>query len=159
LVVRPARLDEVNAVVDLYVTVAAEGSWIAAEAPVDRPSRVERFTRSIERDDATMFVAEDEGRLVGSLGIEVRPYGVADLGMMVAADRRGTGVGSALLEAAIEWARSAGAHKVSLEVWPHNEAARGLYRKFGFEEEGLLRGQYRRRNGELWDAVPMGLLL
>src|SRR5439155_279731 len=79
--------------------------------------------------------------------------------LMVDGDRRGQGIGSALMAAAIEWARTAGAHKLSLQVWPHNEAARALYRKFGFEEEGLLRRQYRRRNGELWDAIVMGLLL
>ena len=106
-----------------------------------------------------MFVADDEGAIVGLLGIELTSYGVADFGMMVAADRRGQGIGSALMAAAIEWARTAGAHKLSLQVWPHNEAARALYRKFGFEEEGLLRRQYRRRNGELWDAIVMGLLL
>ena len=39
--------------------------------------------------------------------IEVAPYGVADFGMMVAADARGRGVGSALLATAIEWARAA----------------------------------------------------
>jgi RimJ/RimL family protein N-acetyltransferase len=44
-------------------------------------------------------------------------------------------------------------------VWPHNQSARRLYRSFGFEEEGYLRRHYRRRNGELWDAVIMGLLL
>ena len=102
---------------------------------------------------------DDEGAIVGLLGIELTSYGVADFGMMVAADRRGQGIGSALMAAAIEWARTAGAHKLSLQVWPHNEAARALYRKFGFEEEGLLRRQYRRRNGELWDAIVMGLLL
>jgi RimJ/RimL family protein N-acetyltransferase len=114
---------------------------------------------AIERADAALLVAEEEGRIVGSLGIEVQPYGVAELGMQVAADRRGQGVGSALLADAIEWARSAGAHKVSLQYWPHNEAAGALYRKFGFEEEGVLRCHYRRRNGELWDAVVMGLVL
>jgi ribosomal protein S18 acetylase RimI-like enzyme len=79
--------------------------------------------------------------------------------MMVAAERRGEGIGRALLAAAIEWARAAGAHKVALEVWPHNEAGLALYRKFGFEQEGLLRKQYRRRNGQLWDAIAMGLVL
>jgi hypothetical protein len=29
-----------------------------------------------------------------------------------------------------------GAHKISLDVWPHNEAARNVYRRFGFAEEG-----------------------
>jgi RimJ/RimL family protein N-acetyltransferase len=96
---------------------------------------------------------------VGELGIELARYGVADFGMMVAADARGRGVGSGLMSAAIEWAREAGAHKIALQVWPHNEAAIALYRKFGFEQEGHLRRHYRRRNGELWDAVMMGLLL
>jgi RimJ/RimL family protein N-acetyltransferase len=117
------------------------------------------YESSVARTDAELFVAEDDGRLAGVLGIEVESYGVADFGMMVDADMRGRGVGSALLAAAMEWARSAGAHKIALQVWPHNEAAIALYRKFGFVEEGRLLRHYRRRNGELWDAVVMGLSL
>ncbi|HZD38988.1 MAG TPA: GNAT family N-acetyltransferase, partial [Actinomycetes bacterium] len=78
---------------------------------------------------------------------------------LVAEGWRGRGVGSALLRAAIERARQAGAHKVALQVWPHNAAAIALYEKLGFQREGLLRRHYRRRNGELWDAVIMGLQL
>jgi RimJ/RimL family protein N-acetyltransferase len=44
-------------------------------------------------------------------------------------------------------------------VWPHNAAAIALYRKVGFQVEGRRRRQYRRRNGELWDAILMGLVL
>jgi RimJ/RimL family protein N-acetyltransferase len=157
--VRPATVDDLDALVDLYAAVAEEGRWIGAEAPVDKVERRARFEGSIRRDDAQMLVAEDDGHIVGELAIEVAGYGVADFGMMVAADARGRGVGSALLSAAIDWARQAGAHKVALQVWPHNEAAIALYRKFGFEQEGRLRRHYRRRNGELWDAVIMGLLL
>jgi ribosomal protein S18 acetylase RimI-like enzyme len=97
--------------------------------------------------------------MVGHLWIGVQGYGVADLGMMVAADVRGQGVGSALMDAGVGWARQAGAHKIALQVWPHNEGAIALYRKYGFEHEGRLRRHYRRRNGELWDAVVMGLVL
>lgn len=85
--------------------------------------------------------------------------GVADLGVLVAAGSRGRGIGSALMEACLDWARAAGAHKVVLSVWPHNHAARGLYAKFGFVHEGTLRRAVRRRNGELWDAILMGLVL
>ena len=56
-------------------------------------------------------------------------------------------------------ARARRAHKIYLHVWPHNKLARRFYEKFGFQEEGYLRKHYRRRNGELWDAVAMGLLL
>ena len=91
--------------------------------------------------------------------MEILSYGVADLGMLVTPDWRGRGVGSALLTAGIDWARAAGAHKISLQHWPHNDTARALYERFGFEQEGYLRRHYRRKNGELWDAAVMGLLL
>jgi RimJ/RimL family protein N-acetyltransferase len=159
LVVRPATLDDLDAAVDLYADVAAEGRWIAGEAPTDKVERRARTAAAIRREDAQFFVAADDGRIVGELGIEFARSGVADFGMMVAADARGRGVGSALVSAAIEWAREAGAHKMTLQVWPDNDAAIALYRKFGFEQEGYLRRHYRRRNGELWDAVVMGLPL
>jgi ribosomal protein S18 acetylase RimI-like enzyme len=79
--------------------------------------------------------------------------------MAVAREWRGRGVGSALLAAAIEWARERGLHKLSLSVFPHNTAGIALYRKFGFVEEGRHVKQYRRSSGELWDSVDMGLLL
>jgi ribosomal protein S18 acetylase RimI-like enzyme len=79
--------------------------------------------------------------------------------MAVAVPCRGRGVGSALLSAAIEKARSEGLHKLSLEVFPHNDAAIALYRKFGFVEEGRRMKHYRRASGELWDSIVMGLSL
>jgi RimJ/RimL family protein N-acetyltransferase len=79
--------------------------------------------------------------------------------MCVARAWRGRGVGTALLEAAIDWARRAGLHKLTLSVFPHNETAIALYRKFGFVEEGRRPKQIRRQSGELWDLVDMGLLL
>jgi RimJ/RimL family protein N-acetyltransferase len=79
--------------------------------------------------------------------------------MMVAAQWRGRGVGTALVAAATEWARSDGLHKLSLSVFPHNHVAIGLYRKFGFVEEGRLVRHVRRADGQLWDLIEMGLLL
>jgi ribosomal protein S18 acetylase RimI-like enzyme len=86
-------------------------------------------------------------------------HGFAELGMAVACEWRGRGVGSALLAAAIEWAREHGLHKLCLSVFVHNTAAIALYRKLGFVEEGRRVKQYRRASGELWDAIDMGLLL
>ena len=159
VVVRPATEADLDAVVEQYAAVAAEGRWIGGEAPVDKLARRAAFESSIRRDDAQIVVADDHGEIVGHLWIGLAAYGVADVGMMVAADARGQGVGSALLAAAVDWARGVGAHKIALQVWPHNEAALALYRKFGFEQEGYLRRHYRRRNGELWDALVMGLPL
>jgi RimJ/RimL family protein N-acetyltransferase len=157
--VRPAREEDLDAMVELTVAVAEEGRWIAAEAPVDRERRRQRYAADLQRDDVGVFVADAGGELVGHIGLALAGYGVADLGMHVAAGWRRRGVGSALLRAGIDWARQAGAHKVALQVWPHNTAAIALYERFGFQREGLLRRHYRRRSGELWDAVVMGLPL
>lgn len=159
VVVRPARERDLDAIVDLFVEVAAEGRWIGAEPPVDRQHRRRRLTEALHDERAAVLVAEAGGRIVGQLGMQLAGYGVADLGMLVADGWRGRGVGSALLRSGIDWARGAGAHKVALQVWPHNAAAIALYGKFGFQREGLLHRHYRRRNGELWDAVVMGLPL
>ena len=69
------------------------------------------------------------------------------------------GVESALMTAALRWAEEFGLEKVTLEVYPHNEVAIALYRKFGFVEEGRRVKHYRRANGGLWDSIVMGLLL
>ena len=158
--VRPADEGDLDALVDLLEAVAVEAVWIGTEAPVDRQLARERLREGLPGDHtARHFVAEAEGAVVGQVKVDLAPYGVADLSMWVAEGWRRRGIGTALVQAAVDWARRAGAHKVALQVWPHNHAALGLYRKFGFVEEGVLRRHYPRRNGELWDAIVMGLVL
>ena len=79
---------------------------------------------------------------------------MADLGLMVAASHRRRGIGRALLEQAVVWARDAGVRKLELHVFPWNEPAIRLYEPFGFEREGLRREHYR-RGGEFVDAILM----
>ena len=74
---------------------------------------------------------------------------------MVAIAARRQGVGKALLDAAIAWARSAGVRKLELHVFPWNEAAMALYDACGFEREGYRKAHYRRGDGEYVDAILM----
>ena len=161
--IRPAEEPDLDPIVDLAWDVAGEGQWIGAELPFDRQARRDRYVGLLASPDATVFVADASrsggSPVVGEIVVSLAPFGVADIGMMVAKDWRGRGVGRALIEAGVQWAREAGAHKASLEVWPHNTAAIALYRRIGFVEEGRRRRHYRRRNGELWDALLMGLEL
>jgi ribosomal protein S18 acetylase RimI-like enzyme len=64
-----------------------------------------------------------------------------------------------MLQGVVDWAEANDAHKVTLEVWPHNGPAINLYRSAGFDVEGRKVRHYRRRNGELWDALLMGKVL
>ena len=137
----------------LFAALAEERDGIATEPPVDVEARAASWTL----EGTLVAVAGTD--VVGSLHLWPTPHGFADFGMGVAKEWRGRGVGSALLTAAIEWARERSLHKLSLSVFAHNTAAIALYRKLGFVEEGRRVKQYRRASGELWDAIDMGLLL
>jgi RimJ/RimL family protein N-acetyltransferase len=151
--VRAIRDDDRLPLARLYAAVADERRWIGAEPPVD----VERRASTWSLDGH--FVAEADGAVVGQVFVLPSSHGFGEIGMLVAREWRGRGVGTALMERAIGWAREQGLHKLSLDVFPHNEAAIALYRKLGFVEEGRRAKHYRRASGELWDVVEMGLLL
>ena len=151
--IRAMRDDDRHPAAVLFAAVAEERTGIGAEPPIDLARRAARFDL-----DGT-FVAVSDGEVVGCLHVEATSFGFGELGMFVAHAWRGRGVGSALVEAAIAWARERGLHKLSLSVFAHNDPAIGLYRKFGFVEEGRRVKHFRRADGELWDSVEMGLLL
>jgi ribosomal protein S18 acetylase RimI-like enzyme len=157
-IVREATEVDVDAMLDVYESVAAEGRWIGGEIPIDRKRRREGRLALLKSGEYLGLVAEIDGRIVGELIIEI-VHGRGDLGMDILGGFRGHGIGSALLARAIEWAGSKGLAKLSLEVWPHNAPAIALYEKFGFAQEGYHPKQWRRRSGESWDTISMGLLL
>jgi len=151
--VRPADRGDRRALALLLAAVAQERDGIAAEPPID----VDELAESWKLDGTLVAVAD--GDIVGEIHVEPSWMGFGEIGMMVAASWRGRGVGSALVAASIEWARSHGLHKLALSVFPHNSAAIALYRKFGFVEEGRLVRHVRRADGQLWDLIEMGLHL
>lgn len=133
--------------------ISADGEWRAV-------GDERRYLKAVRRyAHAAVFVAEAaDGELVGRLSVarDAHPASahVADIGLMVAKSARRQGVGWALLEAAVAWARSAGVRKLELHVFPWNEPAIRLYEKFGFEREGYRKAHYSRA-GEDVDAILM----
>jgi ribosomal protein S18 acetylase RimI-like enzyme len=158
VIVRPARTEDHDAWLAVFEAVAAEGRWIGAESPVDRTWARRSFDRAVEGRGRALLVAEAGGDVVGHASLDLAG-GVADLGLVVAAPHRRRGIGAALVAAAVVHARELGAHKVTLSVWPHNEAAIGLFTRSGFVVEGRLVRHVRRSDGALWDLVLMGLPL
>jgi RimJ/RimL family protein N-acetyltransferase len=153
--VRSAQAADARAMAELFDAVAQERTGIATEPPVDVEERAALFERSAARSQ----VAVADGRVIGVLHMEVSRHGFGDIGMLVERSWRGRGVGTALVQAAAEWARGQGLHKLSLEVFANNAAAIALYRRCGFAEEGRRIRLYRRASGELWDSIVMGLPL
>ena len=158
--VRRATPYDANALVELAESVGREeGRWILGTGPWRAVADERRYLRTIQRyPDAAVFVAEDGDRIVGRLSLSRDPHPasrhVADLGLMVAASHRRRGIGRALLQQAVDWARDNAVAKLELHVFPDNGPAIALYDSFGFVREGYRRNHYR-RDGEYVDAVLM----
>jgi RimJ/RimL family protein N-acetyltransferase len=162
--IRAADPRDAEALTELADAVSSEPEgWLISTNGEWRSAADERrYLRALKRyPHAAVLVAETEdGSLVGRLSLsrDTHPASahVADLGLMVAKDLRGRGIGTALLRAAVEWARANGIRKLELHVFPWNEGAIAMYEKFGFEREGFRKGHYNRA-GEDVDAILMAL--
>lgn len=147
---------EVTGVMNIPVTVRrAREADIAGVSQIERasfgdPWPDEAFQALLERDVAWFAVAEapegDRHRLkvAGYLVALVVADEAEIANIAVHNDVRGRGVGGALLDAALDEARSRGVTSVYLEVRESNASARSLYESRGFRKVGRRRGYYRR---------------
>ncbi len=89
------------------------------------------------RPGQVFIAAMDDGEVAGMVGIgaSTEPADCVLWGMWVDADRRGAGLGRALIDAAVRWAAERDAATVTLWVMRANEGARGLYERYGFVEQ------------------------
>ncbi|HEY8107812.1 MAG TPA: GNAT family protein [Gaiellaceae bacterium] len=160
--IRHAEPSDADQLTRLADAVSAEPQgWLISVAGEWRSAGDERrFLKALRRyPHAAVFVAEsDDGGLIGRLSVGRDPHPasthVADVGLMVAIGARRQGVGTALLQAAVDWARETEVRKLELHVFPWNEAAIALYDAFGFEREGYRKRHYR-RGGDYVDAILM----
>ena len=83
-----------------------------------------------------------------------------EIEIFVDSDCRGMGVGRALMEAAITWAKANPIlDKLSLHVFGDNTRAIALYQRFGFIIEGRMIGAFLETDGSRRDNVAMALFV
>jgi ribosomal protein S18 acetylase RimI-like enzyme len=160
--IRRARPRDAAAFLDFWRDIVAEEGFVRTEE-VRHPPRVyrRRFRGRSEWD--VHLVALDGPRVVGYVTVQRERHPVTrhvgSLAIAVARDARGRGVGRRLMQEAFAWAERVGVEKIVLSVYPHNEAARSLYRSMGFVEEGRLARHSRKSYGyedEILMAVWLG---
>jgi putative acetyltransferase len=107
------------------------------------------------------LMAEADGKVVGVTGLQWDEHNrvhAGHIGMMVHAEYQGMGVGSELLQAAIELAENwLGMTRLQLEVFTDNARATRLYTRHGFEVEGMHHA-HSYRDGQYADTLVMGRL-
>lgn len=117
------------------------------------PWSSEAFYNELTKNQfAHYLVVEVEQKVVGYCGVWIIVDEAHITNIALLPEYRGMKLGEALLDKIMELARNMGAIRMTLEVRVSNERAKGLYRKYGFEE-GALRKQYYTDNME--DALVM----
>jgi ribosomal-protein-alanine N-acetyltransferase len=121
------------------------GAVVAIEAAVFGDPWSEAAFRDLLAFDYVLgFAAEDaSGDVVGYALCSFAADEGQILNLAVAVPARGTGIGTALLEACLTRLAGLGAARVFLEVRRSNAAASAMYRKAGFATIAVRRDYYR----------------
>ncbi|MFK7883657.1 MAG: N-acetyltransferase family protein [Phycisphaerales bacterium] len=135
----------------------------------DEVGTVEENECSLARRDPStgglLLLAEPEdqaGLIVGDCSLSTFPRrkfaGLLVMGMLCDEAWRGVGLGRALLEASLDWARAnPGIRRVELGVLATNPRAQSLYESFGFKVEARREARCLQEDGSLVDDIQMVL--
>lgn len=113
------------------------------------------------KDNSLMIVAELDGEIVSMLsfggGVRPRTRHAGEFGITVKKAFWGLGIGGAMLDYMITWARDTRIiRKINLKARIDNKNAIALYKKYGFKEEGVTTRDLH-INDVFYDSLLMGL--
>jgi RimJ/RimL family protein N-acetyltransferase len=122
------------------------------------------FKQVIKEDTESVcnlfLVCETNGKIVGFSRCEgnqlKRMSHKVEFGVCVLKDFWGYGMGQNLLKESIRWADENKIKKITLNVLETNEKAILLYKKYGFEIEGVLKKDKLLSDGKYYNTVIMG---
>ncbi|MEG0471057.1 MAG: GNAT family N-acetyltransferase [Solibacillus sp.] len=123
----------------------AEESGFMLFAPGERKMTPEGLGKYIDlinsHPKSGMFIATEGDRILGYMIVQneksQRVAHRAYIVIGVHSDSRGKGIGHALFTSVISWAKQVELHRLELTVIATNEIAVHLYKKMGFEIEGV----------------------
>jgi len=134
MIIRPVKREEVDEVGKLWFELVTYHRDLSDMMPIPAEDGAERYAArirwSVDDNHVQTFVAEDEGKLVGYVFgtvVDLLPETFKDeragiLGdIYVAADKRGTGVGTALVQAMKDWFKLRGVSHYELHVAAMNK--------------------------------------
>ena len=167
IILRSARLDEAQMLIDYLKTVSGETRFLLCE-----PDEIE-FTKSQEEEfikghneskDAQMILAFVDGEYAGNCSFESkarrrRACHRAEIGIALYQKFTGFGLGRLMLKVLLEEIRKCGFSQAELTVVSGNTRAYHLYESLGFRECGRIPDANRYEDGTYGDDIFMVLKL
>jgi RimJ/RimL family protein N-acetyltransferase len=164
ILVREARRADAAQLVSFVDQTSGESEFLtfgAGEFELSAEEEAELLESAAASPGKLFLIALRNDQIVGNLafatGRRSRMNHVGEFGMTVAREYWGQGIGAALLDCLLDWARSNPAvSKINLRVRTDNERAIALYRRRGFIREGTIRRELRVA-GVDYDTHCMGI--
>lgn len=165
-ILRNPTKEDAKAMIDYLNIVGGESDFLTFgenEFKVSLEAEEEYIEKNNEMKNCEMILAIINDEIVGIGSInslqKERVKHNGSLGISFSKNYWGIGLGNAVMEYLIEWAKSNGiTKKISLLVREDNERGINLYEKFGFEREGLLKNDIC-VNGAYYNTITMGLCI
>lgn len=138
LTVREATTEDLPSVLALHGQPALDNGNIL---PLDKAQEI--FDRFSAYPDYTLYVVEQGGRMVATFALLIMdnlghlgaPSGVVE-DVVVAADCQGGGIGTAMMQFAVDRCREKGCYKLTLSSNMKRERAHAFYEGIGFTRHG-----------------------
>jgi L-amino acid N-acyltransferase YncA len=156
--VRPMTYEDADALHRFFTGIPEEDLLFLRRDVTDREV-IESWAQDVAADQSFTLLAEQDGRVVGEASIHRSriPWTahVGELRVVVDAEHRALGLGTALVQAAFLEALGRGIEKIVAEMAQEQKGAITVFQKLGFRVEGLFRDHVRDRRGQKHDLVVM----
>ena len=147
LVIREAEAGDAVAALAYVEAISGESDYLSfgpGEFELTEAEEVEFLRKARESDNQLFLLGLVDDEIVGNVsfvpGHRPRLRHCGELGVSVRREYWGLGIGSALLDSLVEWARASEiVKKINLHVRTDNPRAIELYKRKGFVNEGTIR--------------------
>lgn len=163
ILIRSAHVSDARSIIEIKAQVIDEKIYMLRErdeASFTEESETADINSHLECEGCAYIVAVHEGKIAGFIelmnGKLRRTRHAGMLSIFIAKEYRGDGIGSMLMEELVRWAeKDQLIEKLTLAVFSVNERAIALYKKFGFETEGVCSRDMKLGDGTYIDSILM----
>lgn len=138
--IEPARPEDAEALLAYMKQIGGESDNLTFGAeglPITAEQERVYLQSMLDSEDDTQLIVRQGGAIIADASMQRfhrRMSHRAEVGISVVKEYWGMGIGSALMEAIISFAKEHGIRQLNLEVRSDNERAIRLYEKFGFQK-------------------------
>ncbi|WP_310261267.1 GNAT family N-acetyltransferase [Fictibacillus barbaricus] len=164
--IRKVEKEDAQSIIDFYNVVGGETDFLSFGKNEFKKEReeYEAYIGTVSKEEnSIMLLAKIDSQIVSIATInssqKERTMHVGTLGIVISEKYTGLGLGRILMNELIEFTKQNGiTQKISLVTREDNVVAIELYKKLGFEVEGVFKKD-NMINGQYYDTIAMGLFI